>query len=163
MTKIKSRYWAAPAAALVLSLSLAACGGTTDSGAPAGSSSGSGTDASGSADPATMALKLAQCLRQNGLDVPDPKPGSNGLSGKWQDDPAADKAFKACSQYVNQGYGYGKSQADVDQQNLKRAQCLRARGWKDVPDPKPGFGLTIPKEYQNDLDKMDQACPRPQG
>jgi hypothetical protein len=87
-----------------------------------------------------LAVQYAQCLRRQGLDVPDPKPGEQIQirSGK-QNKTKVIAAEKACRQYAP------KSNADpsdpaVRDWLLKMARCLRKHGL-DVSDPEPGQGL----------------------
>lgn len=64
--------WAATGAAPMLVL-LAACG--SSEGAPVASISNSAApSASSSADSSTQQLAFAKCMRENGIDIPDPDP-----------------------------------------------------------------------------------------
>src|SRR5918999_47446 len=85
---------------------LAACGGNgTDGDGVA--SAGGGTAAAASAspsqsvDPQEQMLKFAQCMRQHGVNVPDPQPGE-GIRLRMEKGSAAkvEAAHKACQQYA---------------------------------------------------------------
>ncbi|MDF5757525.1 hypothetical protein [Spongiactinospora sp. TRM90649] len=45
-------------------------------------------------------LKLAQCLRQHGLKVPEPQPGDSSVSMPQGDDPAIRTAQRDCARYL---------------------------------------------------------------
>ncbi|MFF3152348.1 hypothetical protein [Streptomyces sp. NPDC057910] len=122
-----------------LALFATGCSGSSggDSGNDSGTSgSGSGGDASG----ADKAQALRGCLRKQGMDVPDLKPGENpnaqvlsppqGTSAdKWN------KALNACGSGVQGGDGSGAPDPKQQDQAVKIAQCLRGKGF-DMPDPK---------------------------
>ncbi len=98
------------------------------------------------ADREQLALKFAQCVRENGIpDFPDPTVDQNGnlqLFGNGLGSLAtADRekmrtAFQACSQYA-EGLRAGFSQQEQQQmqdQILAFAQCMRDNGYT-IPDP----------------------------
>src|SRR3712207_1460581 len=84
----------AAVAALTSALAFSACGG--------------GEDGSGAADDRERmeqaALKHAQCLREHGLDVPDPKPGGGGLvkvgPGTAGEPARQRRAMEACEKHL---------------------------------------------------------------
>lgn len=132
--------------------------------------SGSGTQPtaqSSSASPSLsrddMAIKFTQCLRENGLDVPDPEPGKGPLfkfdanSGVSQEQ--VQKAMEACQQYNPQGEGGTNPQQEEN--GRKYAECMRKNGVEKFPDPKPGQrGVMIGPEVGEDPDfkKAQDAC-----
>ncbi|MFI5667109.1 hypothetical protein [Streptomyces sp. NPDC051704] len=96
--------------------------------------SGGGGGAASGAD-ADKALKTRKCLREHGIDAPDPEPGQDprGMTlGSGGEDPeAVKKAFDACGL---QAPGSGRiSQEDKDKA-LKWAKCMRDNG-VNIPDP----------------------------
>ncbi|NUS12732.1 MAG: hypothetical protein HOY69_15255 [Streptomyces sp.] len=128
-----------------------------------GGSAQSGSGASGAASAAAgqdRGVKFAQCMRGEGIDMPDPKDGSGaqGLAGvldkamQGPDKQKVQDAVGACRRYLPAGSvdGGGKAQ----QKQLELARCLRRQG-VDVPDPKPGQGLVMPKG--GDTQKVDDA------
>jgi hypothetical protein len=131
---IRVRY-AAAASLAALALALAGCG-----------SGGGGTHAatsSAAADEQDMNVKFAQCMREHGVDMPDPVPGQPGIriTSKKGDEAKVDAAMRACQKY--------SPKRDIDPNDpavrdriLRTAQCLREHGL-DVPDPAPGQGLRI--------------------
>lgn len=119
----------ATVAAVLIAAATAACGG--------GDSADVGTAASD--DPL---LKLAQCLRDNGLDVDDPQPGSpvQISPGDGADPAAVARAQKACEQYaVSAGpQTFTPEQRVAAQDSLVRfSRCMRKRG-VDLPAPEVG-------------------------
>jgi hypothetical protein len=132
-----------PLAALALIAMVAlisACG----SSAPAG-----GSGANNTAATTQQAVKFAECMRSNGVsDFPDP-----GASGEFTIDgiangssldtstPAFTQAISACKDLEPAGFmGSTRSPQQV-QAALKFAQCIRANGVPDFPDPTNGQPL----------------------
>ena len=123
-------------------LALAACGDD-------GGSAGGGPKADGRKD---GALKFAQCMRQNGVDVPDPKTDENGMvvieGGKTPSsedttrDPDFEKADAACRKYLQNALPPKLSeekQKEFKDKALAHAKCMREQGI-DFPDPRIGEG-----------------------
>lgn len=147
--------------AAVSGLLLAGCGGS-DSPSVASIDGGAGTTADGESsdaptDPEEAILAFSDCMRENGVDLPDPDfqgPGQNqgdddddggpqfGPGGGIdQNDPDFQKAMEACQPLLANIQG----RFDPDQQEqfqdaaLEYAQCMRDEGY-DVPDPEFGQG-----------------------
>ena len=112
------------------------------------SSSGGGGDEAGggSSDPQEAALAYAKCMREQGIDVPDPKVDGDGGGGMVQlgpggpmgEDPEAfEAAQEACAEYLPDMGGEGPigtlTEADKEQM-LKFAECMREQGI-DMRDP----------------------------
>lgn len=146
-------------AALLLSVALllAGCGG-----------SGGGTEAqqaeqSGQAqqDKTQEAmLEYAQCMRKNGVQVPDPQPDDPGSLYDGVD--TASAAFKAADKscahliagIVQDREKQDPEQAEENQEELLAlAKCLRAHGI-DVSDPVPGQS---DGPFGKSLDRTDPA------
>ena len=110
-----------------------ACGGSP--------SSATGAALTGSAD-YRAELAFAECMRTHGVpSFPDPNPsGGFSVSGQLNGNPAgpAAQAHSACQHLLPSGSattGTGSvTQAQLDQA-LKIAQCLRAHGEPNFPDP----------------------------
>lgn len=128
---------------------LAACGGKAGNDGIA-SADGGTAKASASASPSQSlnpqdaALKFAQCMRQNGVDMPDPS-----SSGRFQIKANAGNrekvqaAMKKCQHFMQGGGRLGNpDDPKVRDQMLKFAQCMREHG-VDVPDPQPGGGIQL--------------------
>lgn len=110
-----------------------------------------------------LAVKFTQCLRENGLNVPDPEPGKGPLlkfdknSGVSQEQ--VQKAMEACQQYNPQGES--GSSPEQEENGRKFAECMRTNGVEKFPDPKPGQrGVMIGPEVGDDPDfqKAQQTC-----
>jgi hypothetical protein len=122
--------------------SISACGST----APAGTGSSGGNNTAANAQ---KAVKFAKCIRSNGVsEFPDP-----GASGKFTIDgiangssldpntPEFKKAISACKNLEPAGFMGSKRSPQQMQAALKFAQCIRANGVNDFPDPVNGQPL----------------------
>jgi hypothetical protein len=123
--------------AVAAALALGACGSSDDNG-------GSGSSATSRQDKAFEgALKFAKCMREHGIDMPDPqRVGSGGikqtLNGKPGSQAKMEAAQKDCQKYMQIGGGKAPSaaeQAKVKDALLAYAKCMRDNG-VDMPDPK---------------------------
>jgi len=133
------------AAGLLLMTVLAACsGGASPSGVASLQSPGAGeTDPSASPsaslDPETARLEFARCMRENGIDLPDP--GSGGASGPITiggNGPDVEKmqdAMDACQEFLGDAMG-APAEIDPEMQDkmLEFARCMRENG-VDFADP----------------------------
>jgi hypothetical protein len=131
-------------AAVAATLALGACGGSND---PASSTSPQDKAFEG-------ALKFSQCMREHGINMPDPqRVGSGGIKlagpkGAFNpNDPKMKAAQQACQKYMEQGGGQTMDparRARLQEAALKFARCMRSHGI-DVPDPKMSAngGLTM--------------------
>jgi hypothetical protein len=140
-------------AVLALTLAVAACGGGGGKARGVASLSGANkptatTSASGS-DPRQAMLNFARCMRQHGIDVPDPKPGGGieikGGGGPGTAKPDAPKfraAQQACNKYLPNGGQPPKRSPQEQQQLLAFARCMRQHGI-NMADPKPDGGIEI--------------------
>ncbi|MER7519353.1 hypothetical protein [Streptomyces sp. NPDC126499] len=160
-TRRITRAAAAASLAAALSLLATAC---SDSGT--GSSAAGPSGGSEEGKKADQAFEHRKCLREQGLDVPEPKPGENGtgltISGDGMSKEKMEKAFKACqSKAGGSGFGQELTQADKDKA-LAYARCMRENGF-NMPDPKfEGGGqqaMPIPKGAEKEkFDKAAKAC-----
>jgi uncharacterized protein (DUF305 family) len=125
---------------------VASINGGSATSTPASAGSGSGNAQSDAAEQDAM-VKFAQCMRQHGVNMPDPTSGGSGGRGAIQaapgvnaNDPAAmqkmQAASSACDKLLPNG---GKPTAQDTQRQLKFAQCMRAHG-VDMADPNPNGG-----------------------
>ena len=132
--------------ALIATVGLvSACG----SNAPAASGSGTG----GGGDSATAAVqkgvKFAECMRSNGVaKFPDPSASggvtidaiANGTSLDTSS-PTFTQALGACKSLEPAGFEGTARSAQQQSAALKFAQCIRASGVSDFPDPAAGQPL----------------------
>ncbi|MFD5554947.1 hypothetical protein ACFWIA_14070 [Streptomyces sp. NPDC127068] len=162
---MRSRTRGALAAAPVaLALLLTGCGGggSGDKVASADGGKSKGPGAVESLSPEQRALKLTECLRKNGLDVEDPKPGGGvligGGSNKKTDRAKADKAMAACRKWAPQGMTKG---GDPKAMNGMReyAKCMRENGVDEFPDPEKG-AMRLDRSIAEDPDfeAADKKC-----
>lgn len=107
-----------------------------------GSSSSAESDGANSDTQDAARVKFAQCLRENGIDVPD-NPGQNGGGGPPRniDQGKFQTAMKACQKYQRAAIG---NISDADRQEfqdafVKFASCMRQHG-VDLPNPSAGGG-----------------------
>jgi hypothetical protein len=121
---------------------LAACGASSKDDGPG----------AGSKKAYEGALKFAKCMRQHGVNMPDPKqqsggevaiaigpgPGGGEATDRKLDMPKMKAAEKACSTFLAEGAGPPPSpaeQAKMRDRMLRFAKCMRDHGI-DMPDPK---------------------------
>lgn len=145
----------------LLGVLLVGCAGG-DGGAPKvatvsdGASGKSGTAPGNDRD---RAVKYAACLREHGLDVPDPEPGVNGNAfegAPGEPGSAQARALEACASLKPDGGQLTRDDPQAADDQLKLAQCLRANG-VDVQDPRPGEPLFMPLGPGGDSAKLDAA------
>jgi hypothetical protein len=164
---VKRQHTLAAVAAMVLGLSLTGCGADEESPSVASGSGAQPTSSASSASPSLSSgdkgVKFAQCLRENGLDVPDPEPGKmpkftfGAGSGTTKED--VDKAMEACKEFSPDMSGPANPQQEEN--GRKYAECMRKNGVEAFPDPKPGQrGIIIDKAAGEDPDmqKAQEAC-----
>jgi hypothetical protein len=140
----------------------AACGGhSSDKGSKGTGSTGSNTSAN--APTTDQQLKFAQCMRKNGVNMPDPKPGQNGQSisigGNGASPEKIEKAGKACRSVAGIPAPTPLSPEQQDKA-LKFAACMRRHGI-DMPDPKfdgSGGARPAPTGDPDKLAKAEEAC-----
>ncbi|GAA1849819.1 hypothetical protein [Asanoa iriomotensis] len=137
---------------LVLGLGLAACdsAGAT----PGVATAGGGTPAaSASAADEDDGREFAACMREHGVDMPDPQPGGGlGVELDKLDKTKVLDAVDACRDVMPGGGKDVKLNPDQLERQRALAECMRANGVPDFPDPDPDGGGAV-REYI--LDKHD--------
>lgn len=131
------------AAILTAALALSACGGDDET-------SGAAAPAKASGDPM---LAYARCMREQGVDMPDPKPDANGrflFKQRRSEDPQQlERANAACEGKMQGALPTTPGdQRQASEQGLRFARCMREHGI-DMPDPtaqgairiRPGDGV----------------------
>jgi hypothetical protein len=184
MRQIRRHSRTAVLAALLL-VALTGCGAAAQDPEVATARSDTSGDAGGSADPAAdipdeeRMRAFASCMREHGVDMPDPQPGGpvriGGGPGAGDRD-TMEQAMQACRALMPNG---GKP-PQLSPEDLEKARamaaCMREHG-VDVPDPDPanGGGVVMrrdsadgrPPVDDGTLEKAVQACrhlgPRPSG
>jgi hypothetical protein len=158
-TRAARLLWPA-ALSIVLSLGLAACGGDSPTNAVATLSgdgaTSDGTSGSSSSEPLTeeqrqqAMLDFARCMREHGVDMPDPQfegdgRGSVMIAGKADDgaqpnQDVLDAAQQACEPLIKDVIADAEKNMDpeevqrMQEEALAFAKCMRDHGI-DMPDP----------------------------
>ncbi|MEV0645455.1 hypothetical protein AB0I28_09335 [Phytomonospora sp. NPDC050363] len=126
-------------ALLALGLGLSACG-SGEGGDGIASAGGDGAEPSSSAALTNeeAALRFAECMREQGIDVPDPDPDEDGFRMRLPEgvDPEAAKAAtEVCKEFMPHG-GEPPALNPEDLEKLRRfSQCMRDNGIEEFPDP----------------------------
>jgi hypothetical protein len=115
--------------------------------------------ASGSRDQRQAALNFAKCMRQHGINMPDPKisgTGRNlvdivqeGPTGVDQKDPRLKAAQQACQRYLPTGSQSNRPDPWRRQREVQFARCMRQHGI-DMPDPGPDGGFVTHGDKPDD-------------
>ncbi len=147
-------------AAPLLLLALAGCsssGAAPVSPTPGGAADQPTTQAEFSAARDAYDLKLAQCFRDMGLDVKDPKPGE----GITEYSPEIQAAFPKCSTEIGDPPSNKGLTIDAEQlaKLLVQANCLRDLGY-DIKEPTSKDAGFIPAEV---TDKDLETCAKESG
>lgn len=136
------------AAAAAAMLALTSCSG--DSGSPGVASAGDDDgkkSASASASPSgsrqDQLVAFARCMRENGVQIPDPAPGEENvqLPAGTKGDARTQTALTACQRLLGGGAKDGTDSTAQDRA-VALAACLRGKGL-DVADPEPGKPLQL--------------------
>lgn len=143
-TSSRPRFAAAALApALGLLLLLAGCSGPTPDGAAGNDTSAPTDDAAFSAARDAYDLKLAQCLRDAGFDVKDPKPGE----GITETAEGINEAASVCMGEIGDPPTSGGKvdETEMLETMLGWAECLRERGIT-VEEPQLGQAFFVPED-----------------
>jgi hypothetical protein len=121
------------------------------------------TSPGGSSDPQRSALAHARCMRQHGINTPDPQLSGDmivqDLGDNGDDDPKVKAAQQACKQHLPNG---GQAQGPNPQQQqraLAFAWCMRQHG-VSMPDPKvtaEGILQELPRGLDPDDPRVQAA------
>jgi hypothetical protein len=120
---------------------LVACGGSNDN------------NGSAKTDPEQAQLRFARCMREHGVDMPDPKPTAGGgpdrvefKAGAGDNRGKLEAAQKACQKYMRDAAPELSPEEEQKMRDdaLAFARCMRSRGI-DMPDPtfQEGGGVLI--------------------
>jgi hypothetical protein len=117
-----------------------------------GTASGRPTASPSPVDRAEQIRLFTKCMREHGIDVPDPatNPGDGGGTVIFGDpqqggpDPTKiEAATKACEQYLPNGGDPPKPDPAQVESMRKFAKCMREHGVPDFPDPDDKGGVKI--------------------
>jgi hypothetical protein len=157
MTQSTGVMRALAAAVFVVALMTACGGGDDSSSGDAGPSGDAGqevaslgtepeaptgsdvTDSSAPIDPEEAQLAFAQCMREHGIDVPDPGTGGGlQITGGAENQDEMDAAMEACEPLLENARDAieqdPEREAEMREQMLEFTECMRDHGI-DMPDP----------------------------
>lgn len=129
------------AVAAVVMLTLGACNTAQGDGVASagGEANPAATEGAEQLDPDAQALAFAECMRAEGIDIPDPGPNQEGLSADLHEAEenynreTYDQALTACEGLLeHRDHDRGDHGPDAETM-LELAECLRAQGL-EVPD-----------------------------
>ncbi|MEU8777974.1 hypothetical protein [Streptomyces sp. NPDC048606] len=110
---------------------------------------------------ADNAVKMRKCLRDHGVDAPDPEPGQDprGMTvGGGADPQKMQEAMKACG--MSTGSGKEPTQEEKDKE-LRWIRCMRENG-VELKDPEYGGGMKsateIPKGQEKAFEEAQKKC-----
>ncbi|MBB4688025.1 hypothetical protein [Amycolatopsis jiangsuensis] len=164
------RKSAVAALAGMAALVLSACGSGGDEGdkvasisSPPSSSAAGDTGGSGGtdADREQAMLKYAKCMRDNGIDMPDPKGDGQGVTIALPGgggDGKLEKASETCKHFLPNGGEPKKLSPQELDEAREQAKCMREHG-VDMPDPNPDGGARMmPGIKAGEQDKFSEAA-----
>ena len=144
---------------------LAACGGDGTSTAPtlptvnaaeAGESATTTTTAA--IDPEEAFQQYSECMREQGIEMPDPTSGGDGvisIGGEGIDFEAMDEAAAVCDPILEDAFGEfemsPEQQAEMRDQELAFAKCMRDND-VDWPDPTGDISGAVAIELPDNID-----------
>ncbi|HEX6356389.1 hypothetical protein [Actinophytocola sp.] len=154
------KYLARALTAATLTLLVGACAGNanTDRGVASLSDSDQPSAQQQGSDGKTDEDKnreFARCMREHGIDVPDPEPGHGGVTIKERDLEKVKPAREACQHLLPNGGVPEKMDSEQLDRERERAKCMREHGI-DVPDPDPNNPRIRPPDGV-DPEKMKAA------
>jgi len=160
-------------AVTLIALSLTACAPAEDDGVATAGGDGADPSASATLSDDESALRFAQCMREQGIDMPDPDPDAEGFRVQLPagvDPEAAKAATEACKQYMPGGGTPPKMDPEEIEKVRQYSQCMRDNGIEDFPEPDPETGGMMVDEGALDTQSAEfqaaeEACAgyRPQG
>jgi hypothetical protein len=133
------------------SLALAACGGGDDGATPS---------ADERAEFREAAVEFAECMRRNGVDMPDPQGGRLTLQqARPGEEATLERAQEACRKHMEDARPPEMSeeqQREFRERALEHAECMREQGI-DMPDPTFGEGGGVRMRVEGDVDPDSPA------
>jgi hypothetical protein len=154
---------------LAVAVAVAACGG--GGGKPGGVASlggAAGRQAGGDQRDQQAALNWARCMRQHGINLPDPQFSGDNIGQQLPNRAVRNSqkfkaAEQACKQYLPNG-AQAPPSAQERQQALAFARCMRQHGINNMPDPEihaSGISQPLPRRMDADdprLKAAERAC-----
>jgi len=131
---------------------------TSAPGTPQPPSTTEGTPSSTASDPEKAMLEYGQCMRDHGVDMPDPIATDTGIAmvSPRDDDAAAHAdADAACAHFLDDYFAdfelSPEQVAEARDRDLAFAQCMRDNG-VDLPDPNPNGPTVIGPDFYDNVD-----------
>ncbi len=150
--------WAGVVAVLaVMALLTAACGGT--------STGAGGSSSTGASTLHQEELAVARCMRSHGVpDFPDPDSNGNFHVGNNSVSGQETAANQVCNHLLNVGTQLNAAQTQHTlSQLVKYAQCMRAHGVPNFPDPQiTNGGIGVPGGFTFDTSGLGLHQKSPQ-
>jgi hypothetical protein len=162
--------------AVALGLALTACGGDGDSDGVAsltdtngqstnGSQGSNDSDGASAKDREEAGLAYARCMREHGIDFPDPVNGRFEFKNQRGDQRKLEEAQKACQDILRDAAPEvsEEQEAEIREAAVAFAKCMREHG-VDMPDPKfpegGGVLMRMPRGSEDDPDfqEAQKAC-----
>ncbi|MFG3557474.1 hypothetical protein ACGGAQ_24125 [Micromonospora sp. NPDC047557] len=133
---------------VLLALALAGCRAGGDDGDGVATAGGAKTGASASATPVSDSerqLDFARCMRENGVDMPDPEPGGRPefRFGADVDQQKVQAAMEKCRDKLPNGGQGAQLNPEQAEQMRTLAKCMRENGVPDFPDPEADGRIQI--------------------
>jgi predicted small secreted protein len=158
-------------AVLAAATLMAGCAGDSGGGedvATAGGTASASAEADDeqSGDTAEQMRRFASCMRENGIDMPDPEtdgegrvlmrgPG-DGEGGASPDREKFQAAQQKCKQYLPNGGEPPKMNPEDVEKARQFAKCMRENGVPNFPDPQPDGGMRIEAGPDSGIDPQSQ-------
>ncbi|MET7960542.1 hypothetical protein ABZ356_30370 [Micromonospora zamorensis] len=125
---------------ILLALALAGCGAGGDDGGGVATAGGAKSSATASGAPvgdSDRQLDFARCMRENGVDMPDPEAGGRpGFRfGGDVDQQKVQAAMEKCRDKLPNGGQGPQLNPEQAEQMRTLARCMRENGVPDFPDP----------------------------
>ncbi|MDG6108076.1 hypothetical protein Daura_45560 [Dactylosporangium aurantiacum] len=105
-------------------------------------------------------LKYAACMREHGIDMPDPQFDGGGIAmtlPEGADKAKVDAANEQCKQFLPNGGQPLKADPEMQERMRKFSQCMRENGVPDFPDPGEDGGIRIDGSKGGGLDPRSEA------
>jgi hypothetical protein len=135
---------------------VASAGGTPT----ASASSGTGNSQRDPVKDQENMLKYAQCMRDKGVDMPDPQMDGGGISmmiPEGTDKEKVEAAHEQCKQFMPNGGEPMKADPEMQERMRKFSQCMRENGVPEFPDPSEDGGIRIDGTKGGGLDPNSEA------
>ncbi|MEU7927430.1 hypothetical protein [Micromonospora sp. NPDC049107] len=144
----------------LLVLALAGCGPADDGGgvATAGGAKDGVTASATPADDSERQLAFARCMRENGVEMPDPEAGGRPAFrfGENVDPQKVQSAMEKCRDKLPNGGQGPQLNPEQAEQMRTMAKCMRENGVPNFPDPDADGRIQITKG-DSGLDLGDPA------